>query len=91
MAKQRRPRPGEKKAATETTEVFFVMQKNDVEEYAKSYNAQTHQLIFSTDLMQALWSYDSTKVDNFITNNNLQNVSTQRKEGGNHPNKPPLP
>lgn len=92
MAKQKKEKkPKKDKGGVGTlTEVFFVAEKTGAQEWVSGYHPQ-QGVQFSTDLMDAVWAYDGSKVQTFITRNNIQNVTVQQKEGGNHPNKPPLP
>ena len=87
MAKQKRQQ-GIKQTAT--SETFYVAEKTSGPEYVSGYNKTTHTPEFSTDINQAIWSYDSAKVQAYITRNNITNVTVQIKNGDHPTGKPPL-
>lgn len=75
---------------TALTETFFVGQKNGATEYVSGYNKQTQTPEFSTDINQAIWSYDSAKVQQYLTRNNITNVTVTQKNGVHPSQRPPL-
>lgn len=75
---------------TALTETFFVARRNGVVEYVSGYDKPTHTPLWSTDINDAIWSYDSSKVQLYITRNNITNVTVETKNGDHPTGKPPL-
>lgn len=70
-------------------EWFCAQNDNNTSQYIYGVNPVTHQIIWTEDLSIVAWSYDNTKVQDLINNNNLPNVSVVAK-GDTPPRRPPL-
>lgn len=87
MAKEKKTKKKDQQALTET---FFVAQKNGVTEYVSGYDKTTQTAQWSTNIDEAIWSYDSSKVQTYITRNNINNATVQQKNGVHPSQRPPL-
>ena len=70
-------------------EWFCAQNDLNTAQYIYGVNPSTHQIVWTEDLGIVAWSLDSQKVQDLLTNNNIQNVSVVAK-GDSPPHRPPL-
>lgn len=69
---------------------FFVVQQEETQLFLIGYDAQTHQMTWGPDMDYAYWSTKSSKVSNFIANQNIPNAAAAGKNGDHPSQRPPL-
>lgn len=71
-------------------DTFYVAFRSSDSKYVSGIQFNPKQILYSTNLEDAVWSQMNSKVQTFIDHNNIEDVAAEERIG-DHPNKPPLP
>lgn len=91
MAKAKKGSKKKAEALTETFDFYVATQNGSSPElFVIDYDAQAHQPVFGANIDAAIWSTKGAKIDTFINQNNLNNVTKTGKNGEHPSQRPPL-